>query len=202
MSNDAPVPSFADAGFGIKAAAAQYELDFIPLLTERYYLACRADALKEPELAEFIALLRGEVDRLIVSRPAVQIIAVTAERISSRAARIGKTILVNKYYLDYLYENIIVAGISGPISRAMYWVNQNVIDGLVNLVGTSARDAGGWVYRRIDQGVVDTVVNGSGTAAEGSGEILRKAQTGKVQAYGAYLFLGAIVLAAILVIAS
>jgi len=49
----------ADAGFGIKAAAAQYELDYIPLLTERYYLACRSDHLDEPGPAEFIRILRG-----------------------------------------------------------------------------------------------------------------------------------------------
>ncbi|MGD9952129.1 MAG: substrate-binding domain-containing protein [Burkholderiales bacterium] len=33
----------ADAGFGVKAAAAEYELDFLPLLTERYYLAGRRE---------------------------------------------------------------------------------------------------------------------------------------------------------------
>jgi NADH-quinone oxidoreductase subunit L len=120
----------------------------------------------------------------------------------NKVAKAGYTVLENKYYLDKLYTDVIAGGIKGPIAKGANWINQNVIDGMVNLVGTSARDAGGWVYRRIDQGVVDTVVNGSGAAAEGSGEILRKAQTGKVQAYGAYLFLGAIVLAAILVIAS
>src|SRR5206468_2807106 len=31
----------ADAGFGIKAAAVRYGLDFIPLLNERYYLLLR-----------------------------------------------------------------------------------------------------------------------------------------------------------------
>jgi NADH:ubiquinone oxidoreductase subunit 5 (subunit L)/multisubunit Na+/H+ antiporter MnhA subunit len=67
-------------------------------------------------------------------------------------------------------------------------------------VGKTARQVGGFVYHRIDQGVVDTVVNASGTGAEGSGEALRKFQTGKVQAYGAYLFLGATVLAAIFVL--
>lgn len=56
----------ADAGFGIKAAAAQYELDFIPLLTERYYLACGADALRSAEFVEFLAILRGEVFRAIL----------------------------------------------------------------------------------------------------------------------------------------
>ncbi len=108
--------------------------------------------------------------------------------------------LENKYGLDILYTDIIAGNTKGPIAKGVYWFNQNVIDGLVNLVATTARTTGAWVYRYIDQGVVDTVVKGSGGVAEGSGEVLRKAQTGKVQAYGAYLFLGAAVLAAIFVV--
>jgi putative molybdopterin biosynthesis protein len=57
----------ADAGYGIKAAAAQYELDYIPLLTERYYLACRRDALREPALTEFLEILRSEEFRKILA---------------------------------------------------------------------------------------------------------------------------------------
>ena len=57
----------ADAGYGIRAAAAHYGLDFIPLLTERYYLACRSDSTNEPLLARFIELLRGPELRNILS---------------------------------------------------------------------------------------------------------------------------------------
>ncbi|MBE0612914.1 MAG: helix-turn-helix transcriptional regulator [Burkholderiales bacterium] len=57
----------ADAGYGIRAAAAHYGLDFIPLLTERYYLACRGDALDEPLLANFVKLLCGAELRKILS---------------------------------------------------------------------------------------------------------------------------------------
>jgi len=56
----------ADAGFGIKAAAAKYELDYLPLLTERYYLACRADAMEQTDLKEFLAILRGAEFREIL----------------------------------------------------------------------------------------------------------------------------------------
>ena len=58
----------ADAGFGIKAAAARYELDYLPLLTERYYLACREDAMEQPELKEFLAILRGHEFRDILRK--------------------------------------------------------------------------------------------------------------------------------------
>jgi molybdate transport repressor ModE-like protein len=57
----------ADAGYGIRAAAAHYGLDFIPLLTERYYLACRSSSMGEPLLARFIELLQGEELRELLS---------------------------------------------------------------------------------------------------------------------------------------
>lgn len=60
----------ADAGFGVKAAAAQYELEYLPLLTERYYLACRADALDAAEVAQFMAILRsGEFREILAALP-------------------------------------------------------------------------------------------------------------------------------------
>ncbi|HTN78445.1 MAG TPA: NADH-quinone oxidoreductase subunit L [Acidimicrobiales bacterium] len=106
----------------------------------------------------------------------------------SKVARAGYVFLVNKYYLDYLYENIIVAAISGPIARANYWFNQNVIDAVVNRTASTTREVGNFVYRRVDQGVVDRGINGAGEAAEGAGGVLRLLQSGKVQQYGALLF--------------
>ena len=50
----------------------------------------------------------------------------------SRVAYAGYTVLVNKYYFDHLYTDIIVDDIKGPIARASYWFDQNVIDGVVN----------------------------------------------------------------------
>ena len=60
----------ADAGFGIQAAAAQYSLGFIPLASERYMLACRADRLKDADLQALLRLLRGAPFRsLLASLP-------------------------------------------------------------------------------------------------------------------------------------
>jgi NADH-quinone oxidoreductase subunit L len=112
----------------------------------------------------------------------------------------GHAFLVNKYYLDHLYEKVIVHGVAHPISKAAYWINQNVIDGIVNAVGIGGRKTGGWVYRNIDQRVVDGAVNGSGAAARGTGGALRPVQSGKVSQYGALLFSAAAVAALVLVI--
>ena len=54
-------------------------------------------------------------------------------------ARAGYTVLENKYGLDVLYTDFIVGGVKGPIARASYWFNQNVIDGVVNGVGVASR---------------------------------------------------------------
>ena len=116
------------------------------------------------------------------------------------AARAGYGFLWNKYYLDALYEGVIVKAVVGPIARAAYWVNQNVLDGVVNAAGVGNRKLGGWIYRNIDQRVVDGAVNGSGAAARGSGGALRPVQSGKVNQYGALLFAAAAVGALVLVI--
>jgi NADH-quinone oxidoreductase subunit L len=112
----------------------------------------------------------------------------------------GYNFLWNKYYLDDLYEKVFVAGISGPIARAAYWINQNVIDGVVNGAGKGGKEVGRWVYRNIDQRVVDGAVNGSGAAAREAGGALRPVQSGKVNQYGALLFSAAAIAALVLVI--
>ncbi|MDQ3106498.1 MAG: NADH-quinone oxidoreductase subunit L, partial [Actinomycetota bacterium] len=100
-------------------------------------------------------------------------------------------LLQNRYYLDNLYEGVIVKGIREPIANAAYWINQNVIDGVVNGVGVAARGLAKFVYEVIDQKGVDGIVNGAGHASEGSGSLLRHIQTGRVQQYAA-LMLGAV----------
>lgn len=56
----------ADAGMGIRAAAVQLGLDFIPLLHEQYYFACLKDTLAEPAMQRLLALLRGQQWRTLV----------------------------------------------------------------------------------------------------------------------------------------
>ncbi|MDG1695037.1 MAG: NADH-quinone oxidoreductase subunit L [Ilumatobacter sp.] len=118
----------------------------------------------------------------------------------SRIARGGYLFLKNKYYLDVLYQNVFVFFVSRPLAKATYWFNQNVIDGVVNGVGTSGKKAGNWVYNNIDQKIVDGAVNASGTVASETGHGLQPVQSGKVNQYGALLFGAATVGAIVLVI--
>jgi putative molybdopterin biosynthesis protein len=58
----------ADVGLGIRAAAEQYRLNFIPLLREPYYFACRANLLEEQAMQDLLAVLRTSAFRQIISR--------------------------------------------------------------------------------------------------------------------------------------
>jgi len=58
----------ADAGFGLRAAAARYSLEFVPLATERYYLATTKRGLREPALQVLLAALRSEPFREAVAK--------------------------------------------------------------------------------------------------------------------------------------
>ena len=48
----------ADAGIGMRAAAAQFKLDFLPLVREHYYFALRIDAVDEPVMRQLLDLMR------------------------------------------------------------------------------------------------------------------------------------------------
>jgi NADH-quinone oxidoreductase subunit L len=104
------------------------------------------------------------------------------------AARAGYQFLENKYYLDDLYEKVIVGGIKGPIAQASYWVNQHVIDGVVNAIGRGTAAAARETYDVIDQKVVDGAVNGLAETTGETGGLLRYIQSGRVQRYALTLF--------------
>ena len=57
----------ADAGFGIKAAAAQYGLDFVPMANEHYFLLCKSETLKKQSVQTFARLLQGPEFKAIVA---------------------------------------------------------------------------------------------------------------------------------------
>ncbi|MFN8050251.1 MAG: NADH-quinone oxidoreductase subunit L [Acidimicrobiales bacterium] len=118
----------------------------------------------------------------------------------SKVMAFFKRILENKYYLDWLYTDVIVHFVKLPLAKATYWFNQNAIDGVVNGAGRSAVGVGRWVYSRIDQGAVDRTVNGIATVAGATGGELRRAQTGRVQQYAALFFAAAALLAGVIVV--
>lgn len=49
----------ADAGFGLRAAAAEHNLAFIPVVRERYFFAIRSKDLSKPPISRLIAAMRN-----------------------------------------------------------------------------------------------------------------------------------------------
>ncbi len=48
----------ADAGLGVEAAARQFGLDFVPLVSERYFFLCDQAILQHPQFAPIVSLLQ------------------------------------------------------------------------------------------------------------------------------------------------
>jgi NADH-quinone oxidoreductase subunit L len=87
----------------------------------------------------------------------------------------------NKYKVDEAYQFVVVRG-SLLLSRILYWIDQNVIDGLVNFMGTLGR-AVAYLDAAIDTHLVDGAVNGLASLTWNSGKQMRRLQTGHIQSY-------------------
>ena len=62
--------NMADAAFGVEAAARQFDLDFVRLLTEDYFLVCRVEALELEPVKQLMALMRSaEFHQAIMQLP-------------------------------------------------------------------------------------------------------------------------------------
>ncbi len=94
-------------------------------------------------------------------------------------------LLYNKYYIDEIYQTIILDPIMA-FASFMWKFDANVIDGLVNLTGWATiklADLKQW----FDIWVVDGAVNGSGWIVRQGANILRYLQTGSMQFYTLFI---------------
>lgn len=57
----------ADIAFGIEPAARQFKLDFVPMVQERYMLACHKDSLNLPAIRELVTLLQQPAFATLIS---------------------------------------------------------------------------------------------------------------------------------------
>ncbi|MBJ2150565.1 helix-turn-helix transcriptional regulator [Pseudomonas sp. GX19020] len=65
---------FADVAFGVEAAARQFGLDFVPVLTEDYVFICHRRILDHPAMERVLAVMRGpEFAREISQLPGYQV---------------------------------------------------------------------------------------------------------------------------------
>jgi NADH-quinone oxidoreductase subunit L len=104
------------------------------------------------------------------------------------------TVLDHKYYLDDIYVRGIVRPVQYPLARGVYWTNQKILDGAVNAAARVTRKLGD-VVDVIDRKGIDGAVNEIGNVTRESGGILRYLQSGNVQRYAVFLFVGVAILA-------
>lgn len=57
----------ADAGFGVETAARKFNLGFVPIVSERYFLICNTESLEIPEVKELLGILRSPEFRAAVN---------------------------------------------------------------------------------------------------------------------------------------
>jgi NADH-quinone oxidoreductase subunit L len=90
-----------------------------------------------------------------------------ADRVAAAFAGAHR-VLLNKYYVDELYDAAIVQPIKRISERAL--------------------------WRVFDAGVIDGAVNGAGSFVNGAGAILRRLQTGSMRAYALSVFVGVVLI--------
>jgi NADH-quinone oxidoreductase subunit L len=119
--------------------------------------------------------------RFYVQRPQI------AERLASQWAGAHR-VLLNKYYVDELYDATIVGGTLKAAS-GLWTVDRNVVDGAVNGTG-SVTVITSWLSHMTDHHFVDGLVNLVGRVAEEASLTFRRLQTGLIQNYALLMLFG------------
>ncbi|HLK70214.1 MAG TPA: NADH-quinone oxidoreductase subunit L [Bryobacteraceae bacterium] len=91
----------------------------------------------------------------------------------ARAVKPLYTFVYNKYYVDELYDNVIVKPVVNG-SRVVLW-------------------------KGFDAGLIDAIVNGTGTRARNLGSVLRLIQSGNIRSYATWVLLGSLGVIAVIV---
>jgi NADH-quinone oxidoreductase subunit L len=106
--------------------------------------------------------------------------------------------VASKYWIDELVNATVIRGTIG-LALLQKWIDENVVDGIVNGVGIVTRTLGfgsAW----FDLRVVDGAVNGVGATTQAFGSVARLFQTGRIQQYVSFAVAGGVLLAAWLIL--
>lgn len=106
--------------------------------------------------------------------------------------------VANKYWIDELVDMTVIRLTIG-LALFQKWIDENIVDGLVNGVGILTRTLGfgsAW----FDLKVVDGSVNGVAATTQAFGSVARLFQTGRIQQYVSFAVAGGVLLAAWLIL--
>lgn len=108
-------------------------------------------------------------------------------------------VLKNKWYVDELYQAMLIKPASWFADRVVYQlIDKGLIDGLLYLFGAATSGTGSLLRNDIDKPVINGLI-GDGTASvvQFSGRSLRPVQSGRIQQYMVLSVAGAMILAGI-----
>jgi NADH-quinone oxidoreductase subunit L len=105
------------------------------------------------------------------------------------AAGVPYRLLLNKYYVDEVYNAVFVGG-TLLLSRALAWFDATIVDGIVNGVARLTVTLS-WLDGLFDQYVIDRIVNVLADWTYDLGARLRRVQTGSINAY-LYVIVGTV----------
>ena len=97
-------------------------------------------------------------------------------------------LLANKYYVDEIYDGLIVNPIK-RLCRLCFSFDLSVVDGLVNGAGWMTRFTA-WLSHKFDIYLVDGIFNSLATLVDFSSGFWRRLQTGYLQNYALIFVLG------------
>ncbi|MGH7786942.1 MAG: NADH-quinone oxidoreductase subunit L [Candidatus Binatia bacterium] len=133
------------------------------------------------EYATMAASIVIAVSGILLARAMYQTKRVSPDRFAEAGGGFVYRTLLNKYYVDELYQVVVIGGTLW-LSRAAAWFDRNVIDFIVN----SAATVTVWIAQLdglFDRYVVDGAVNGVGWLSSYLGGRVRLLQTGSINGY-------------------
>jgi NADH:ubiquinone oxidoreductase subunit 5 (subunit L)/multisubunit Na+/H+ antiporter MnhA subunit len=107
-------------------------------------------------------------------------------------------LVANKYYIDE-FVNATVIRATLELSALQRWLDENLVDGLVNGAGVLNRQLG-FFAAAFDRTVVDGAVNGVALVTQAFGSVARLLQTGRIQQYVSFAVAGGLAAAAWLIL--
>jgi NADH-quinone oxidoreductase subunit L len=112
------------------------------------------------------------------------------------AIPILRQMLENKWYIDEIYNATAIRG-TLLLSQILWWIDRNIVDGLVNLTRHVTVFPLGHGSNLFDRYVVDGAVNGVAWTARGGSRMFRRMQSGFVQNYALVMGAGIVLIAAV-----
>jgi len=106
---------------------------------------------------------------------------ISPDRISQMFGGVVYDLVLNKYYVDEIYDAAIVQPYLYA-TRALTWFDTNVIDGIVNSAA-SVTIFLAWLSGLFDHYIVDGLVNFASNLTLDVGGRLRRLQTGSINGY-------------------